>query len=139
MGKNTFILGSLGSFVRFNCKSILSLASEFSVPGTQFGTVTHVLVIKGIPKTVMNHAVNHFSMPKPVADSGSSKEVRGIRHILHAACNNQFRITNTNGLIGQHNSFQTRTAHFIDGHTFYRIWKSSKKSCLAGWGLANSR
>ena len=125
--------------VAFQSVGVLPLAGDLIFFRHQLPGHPHVEVFEGVPKAVVDHRVQHFAVAEAKAAPQLGQEVRAVRHGLHAAGDNHFRVPGLDGLCCERYSLQPRAAHLIDGHGGDPRIEPSFQARLAGRVLPKPR
>ncbi|MNH17254.1 hypothetical protein D3C79_769210 [compost metagenome] len=75
-----------------------------------------MVVVEGIPQAVGDHAVDQLAMAHALAGTGRRHHVGGKAHVLLAAGDDYLGVTAADGLSGQVQCLQARTADLVQGH-----------------------
>ena len=71
---------------------VLAIAAHVVAFRHDFAGVAHVEVFKRVPQSVVNHGIHDRAVSQPVSFARAGQQIRSVRHALHSARNNDFRI-----------------------------------------------
>ena len=108
-GGRRFALGPGG-------KGVLALTADVEGISQILGGNAHVVVVKGVPQAVQNHAVLQAGVAETQAVAGAVHQIGGIAHALLAAGDDDLGVAAADRLHRLLNRFQPGAAHQIDGH-----------------------
>ena len=91
----------------------------------------HVIIIESIPKSIINHSINHRSIAHSVAVTSLLECIGSHAHIFHTACNNDICFARFNHLSGKVYAVKTGAANNIDCYCRSFDGKSCLNSSLA--------
>ena len=94
---------------------ILQFAANAVFSRQVFRGNAHVIIVEGIPQTVMYQAVDQLAVPQLSAGAAIGKNMRGTAHILLPARNHNVGFAALNSLGRQMQRFQARTADIVNG------------------------
>src|SRR5262249_2051439 len=92
---------------------VLLRARDLPLPGDVFGCRTHVIAVEGVPKTILDHRIDHLVVTHFHAVA-QMRTVRRHAHGLLPARNDDFGIAVEDRLIAQRHGAQSGTAQLID-------------------------
>ena len=131
---------SLGcASMTLDSKRILLFAGDAVLVGDQLCGLSHVEVVVLVPQTIVDHGVDQLAMAQTHAAARFGQQVRCVGHGLHAARKDAIRVACANGLRGQHDGLQTRTANLVDGHGANGCGNSRAQRNLASRVLTQAR
>ena len=101
----------------FGRELVLALTGEpADLADVLLGAGTHVHRVERAPEAVVDHRVDEIAVAHPVAAARAGKEIRRLRHRLHAAGDDDFGVTVLNHLVGEVDRVDAREAHLVDRH-----------------------
>ncbi|MNP34200.1 hypothetical protein D3C76_1274760 [compost metagenome] len=95
------------------------------------GRDAHVVIVEGVPQTVLNHAVDQLRMTHAQTGACLGQDIGAQAHVFLTASDHQLRVTATDGLHGQVNCLQARAADFVQGQGRGGLWQARLDGCLA--------
>jgi hypothetical protein len=114
---------------------VLVAALDAARPGGELGVVPHMAVFEGAPQAVEQHRVFEARFPDFQSLARPAQQVRRLRHVLHAAGNDNPCVAETHGLRRQHDGFQSRSTHLVDRQRRDGGGEARLEGRLTGWGL----
>ncbi len=72
-------------------------------------------VFEGAPQAVIDHRIYKFAIAHAQTVAHPGQQVRTVAHRFHAARDGDVDVANPDGLVREHDGFQPRPAHLIDG------------------------
>ncbi len=96
-------------------EGVLALAADVEGVGEVLGGNAHVVVVKGVPQAVLDHAVLQAGVAETQAVAGAMHQIGSIAHTLLAAGDNDPGVAAADRLHRLLNRFQSGAAHQIDG------------------------
>ena len=109
---------SFNSFSLRRCSQfVLNFASNAEFFSNVFSRNTHMVVVECVPQAVFDHFINELAVAHTIAPTSFLYEIGCLRHVFHAACNDNVGIAGFNNLCCQRYATQTGTADFVDCHS----------------------
>jgi hypothetical protein len=104
----------LGLLLAARSECVLFLAADLVPVGEILRGAAHVDVVKGIPETVVDHRVDQLSIAHPRAEPSRRHQVRGTRHVLHAAGHDDLDVACADHLRGDRDRLEAGSAEHVD-------------------------
>src|SRR5699024_7605113 len=82
-----------------------------------FGGHTHMVVVEGVPKGVVDHGIDEYLIVHSCAPTRFVYEEGSAGHGFRTAGKDDVRISRLNHLSGEGNRAQTGSADLVDGHS----------------------
>ena len=145
MNRHNFIF-EFASRLRRGCllltgqsQCVLHVAGDAVGFGHVFCRDAHVILVIHIPQAINDHAVDHFPIAHALTIARVVQNMGRGTHVFLATGDDDFAVAPGHGLSGQHDRFETRPTHRIDGQCRYLLWDTCLHQGLASWVLPGTR
>ena len=101
VAKRPCLMASADAFVARRGYRVLVGASDLVFVGVALRPLAHVFHLERAPQPVVDHGVDDDVVAQAVAGAGVSQEVRGVRHRLHAAGDDDVCVAGRDHLVGE--------------------------------------
>ncbi|MCY1231471.1 hypothetical protein D9M72_439210 [compost metagenome] len=112
VGEPPGLLCRFGLVLRGEREGVLLFTAELPLAGDVFGGDAHVIAVEGVGQTVLDHRVDHLEIAHLHA-AAKMRAMRRHRHGLHAAGDDDIRITGCNLLHAERHGTKTGTAELV--------------------------
>src|SRR6185312_9589784 len=109
---------------------ILLFARDAVLLCNVLASVTHVVVVIGVPQSVVHHGVDNLAVSEAITLASVRQKIRSVRHALHTSGDDDLRVARLDGLLSQSHRFQSRAAYFVDGCRRYSRGQSAAECRL---------
>ncbi len=129
------LLGRGRTLVGLGTDLVLGRTSQAEAGVVLLGGLTHRNVLVRVGQAVVRHRVEHLDGAVLVALAGLREQVRGVRHGLLAAGDDDVELTGADQLVGQGDGVEPGEAHLVDGERGDVHRDAGLDRCLAGRDL----
>ena len=124
--------GGPGTLVAHQGQFVLLLPGDAVPGGDVLGGDPHVIAVEDLVEAVEDHQVGDLPVghAHPVPPAGIGQGEGGVRHVLHAARDDDLRIACLDGLGGQGDRLHARGADLVDGEGVGLLGEPRIDACL---------